>query len=60
MPVETLGEIDCPVCGCVFAYYKKDIYMHHAYKYVDCPKCRAAIILEGSRFSWMEEEFDWL
>lgn len=54
-PVEILGKIDCPRCGTVFDYTKKDIYsyVNPMYKYVDCPKCKAGIILEVSRFSWM-------
>lgn len=54
-PVESLGKIDCPRCGTVFDYTKKDIYsyVNPMYKYVDCPNCKANLVVDGLKFSWM-------
>lgn len=55
MPVETLGTIDCSVCGCVFAYGKNDIHIRKGAKLgcVRCPKCKANLVIDGLKFSWM-------
>ena len=54
-PVDELATIDCPVCESVFSYGKKDIHIRNGATLgcVRCPKCKALIVVDGLKFSWM-------
>ena len=54
-PVDELAIIDCPVCENVFFYGKNDIHNRNGTTLgcVSCPKCKALIVVDGLKFSWM-------
>ena len=54
-PVDELAIIDCPVCENVFFYGKNDIHNRNGTTLgcVRCPKCKALIVVDGLKFSWM-------
>ena len=55
MPVDDFVNTDCSVCGSKFTYSKKDIYVRGGAKLgcVRCPKCKANLVIDGLKFSWM-------
>ena len=55
MPVDELATTDCPVCGSVFSYGKNDIHIRKGYTLgcVRCPNCKASLVVDGLKFSWM-------
>lgn len=44
-------EKECPVCGCVFAYERKDVRHYTQYNetsyYVNCPHCNKSLMVDG-------------
>ena len=54
-PVDDLAKTDCPVCGSTFSYGKKDIHIRRGATLgcVSCPNCKANLVVDGLKFSWM-------
>lgn len=54
-PVDDLVKTDCSVCGSMFTYGRKDIHIRGGNKLgcVRCPNCKASLVVDGLKFSWM-------